>query len=237
MTQTEPFVFDVDPEHTGLRLAVVLILFVALWVSYILVRWLLASFAPQLESPTILACIGAFPLSLFFGWVAENMLKRNWPSGRKLLLARDSLRLQRPPREDEIIHLDEPVQQLWWSFSLSDYPRGGRERRLPATWRCAAGQLRQDDTRILPYCFVPANRVEEWEAQYDFELLKPGDVYDTSLTARLAGPSRPELSAEVVAGEQGRYWLAERHRWQEGVEMTPDDFHLLLQQLHPITRS
>ena len=234
MTQSEPRVFHVDPEHTGLRLAIIIILLLALVVSYFIVRWLLAVLAPGLASPAILACIGAFPLSLFLGWLAEKALKRNWHSGRHLVLAADQLRLERPGRPDETILLDEPVQQLWWTFSLSGYPRGGRERRMPANWRCVAGQLRQDETRIVPYCFVPPHRLEAWEAQFDFELLKPGDVYDTSLTARLSGPARPELSAEVVAGEQGRYWLAERHRWQQGVELIPEDFEVLLQRVRPL---
>jgi hypothetical protein len=44
----------------------------------------------------------------------------------------------------------------------------------------------------------------------------------------MEGPARPELPTEVIAGESGRYWLAERNRWQEGVELAPGDFETLL---------
>jgi hypothetical protein len=233
MTRSEPLVINVDPEHTGLRFAIILILFAALVASYFLVRWMLQLLAPELGSPGILACFGALPLSLLLGWVAENLLRRSWHSGRRLLLDGEQLRLDRPEAADVTLHVDEPLQQLWWTFSLSDYPRGGRERRMPKSWRCVAGQLLQDGTRIIPFCFAPPARVEAWEDLQEFQLLKPGEVYDTSLTARLSGPARPELPAEIVAGEQGRFWLAERNRWQEGVELTPDDFELLLRRLQP----
>lgn len=231
MKRSEPLILHVDPEHTGLRLVVVLVLFLGLWLSYFLVRGLLLLMLPEWESPAILACIGALPLALLFGWLVENILKRTWHSGRRLVLADGRVRLERPHIEDDVIQLGEPYQELWWTFSLSGYPRGGRERRLPANWRCVAGQLRQDESRILPYCFVPVARLEEWERQVDFRMLQPGEVYDSSLTARLSGPSRPELPAEVVAGEKGRYWLAERNRWKEGVELTPDDFEVLLEAI------
>lgn len=228
MKRSEPRVFYLDPEHAGLRLVVVLILFFSLWLSYFLARWLFRIFVPALDSPSLLACLGALPLSLLLGWFAEKFLKRTWHSGRQLVLTEERLRLERPRLPDEVLALDQPLQQLWWTFSLSGYPRGGRERRLPANWRCVAGQLRQDEARIIPYCFVPAPRVETWQAQYDIELLQPQDIYDNSLTARLSGPARPELPAEIVAGDQGRYWLAERNRWQDGVELMPDDFESLL---------
>lgn len=231
MKRSEPLVFHVDPEHTGLRLTIVLVLFLSLWLSYFLVRALLMLMLPEWDSPAILACLGALPLALLLGWLVENLLKRTWHSGRRLILAEGRLRLERPDMEDEVIRLSKPLQALWWTFSLSGYPRGGRERRMPASWRCVAGQLRQDESRIVSYCFVPPPRVEEWERKYDFELLQPTEVYDSSLGARLGGPARPELPAEVVAGDQGRYWLAERNRWKEGVELTPDDFEILLKAI------
>jgi hypothetical protein len=35
----------------------------------------------------------------------------------------------------------------------------------------------------------------------------------------------------VIAGESGRYWLAERNRWQQGVELTQPDFRVLLEKM------
>lgn len=231
MKRSEPLVLHADPEHSGLRFTIVLVLFLSLWLSYFLLRGLLQLFLPEWDSPAILACLGALPLGLLLGWVAENILKRTWHSGRRLVLVDGRLRLERPRMEDEVLRLSEPLQELWWTFSLSGYPRGGRERRMPANWRCVAGQLRQDESRILVYCFVSPARVEEWARHYYFELLQPREVYDSSLGARLSGPARPELPAEVVAGDQGRYWLAERNRWREGVELTPDDFEILLKAI------
>ena len=65
-----------------------------------------------------------------------------------------------------------------------------------------------------------------------FHPIDPGDVYDTSLLSRVAIPSRPELPADVIAGKDGRYWLAERERWQYGLELTQSDFDKLLAHVH-----
>jgi hypothetical protein len=231
MTRSQPLVFHVDAEHTGIRLTILGVLFISLLLFYLLLRWLVELLVPGWGAPGILACLGAVPLSLLLGWVAENLLKRAWPSGRRIILTADRLLLRRPDWEDVVLDLEQPVRRLWWSFSLSGYPRGGRERRLPANWRCVAGQLRQEERRIVPYCFVPPTQLEEWEQIADFALLQPKEVYDSSLSARLAGPSRPELPAEIVAGDLGAYWLAERDRWQEGVELAPEDFERLLAEM------
>jgi hypothetical protein len=67
--------------------------------------------------------------------------------------------------------------------------------------------------------------------------IKPAELFAGGFTSRFALPARPQLSAQLLAGPGGRYWLAERNRWQEGVELTPDDFSLLWQTIKRSTDS
>lgn len=239
MTSTsphEPIILNADPEHAGLRLVVVFVLAAALVAGFFLLRAVLESVAPDLGSPSILACFGALPLAMLAGAGVEALLKRTWVSGRRLLLGDDELRLQRPERADVALNLQQTVNETWWHFPLRGYQRGGRERRVPDRYHCVAGQLQQEGKRIVVFTFVPPTRLETWQMDTPFYRLNPTEVYDSSMGSRLQGPVRPEIPTEVIAGESGRYWLVERHRWQQGVELTPGDFELLLAALRERSR-
>lgn len=224
-------VFNADPEHAGLRVTVVLILVVALGLFFFLFRALLIALENEWGAPSLLSCLAALPLALLLAAGSEAILKRTWSSGRRLLLNGSQLRLQRSAGEEVALDLSAPLSQTWWHFPLSGYQRGGRERRVPDRWHCVAGQLQQQGRRIIAYTFVPPARLEEWQADFPFYGLNPTEVYDDSARRRLEGPVRPELPTAVIAGESGRYWLAERNRWQQGVELTPADFQALLKKV------
>jgi hypothetical protein len=221
-------VLKVDPEHAGLRVTVILVLVAASGLSFLLLRELLTTYLPQLGSPAILACLGALPVALAVSAGVEGLLKRSWASGRRLVLEPERLRLQRSGVDETVLRWDEPLTDTWWHFRVAGYPRGGRERRIPDRWHCIAGQLQQEGNRIVAYAFVSPSRLDSLKGEHPFFTLEPRDVYDNSLRRRLEGPVRPELPAEVIAGESGRFWLAERNRWQQGVELAPDDFKTLL---------
>ncbi|MDT8306266.1 MAG: hypothetical protein RRC07_10040 [Anaerolineae bacterium] len=232
----KPIILNADPEHAGLRLAVLAVLGTSLIAAFFLLRTALESVAPELGAPSILACLGALPLAMVIGAAVEAVLKRTWASGRRLLVSEDELRLQRPESPDVVLNLRQVVNETWWHFALKGYQRGGRERRAPDRWHCVAGQLQQEGSRIVVFTFVPPQRVEAWEADTPFYRLHPAEVYDTSMRSRMGGPVRPEIPTEVIASESGRTWLAERHRWQQGVELVPDDFELLLAALRERSR-
>ncbi len=116
--------------------------------------------------------------------------------------------------------------QLNWYFRVSGYPRAGRERRVPNKWLCLATELRQDDNRLNVFTFLPPERAAAWidNPRAAFHLLHPADVYETSARARLGPPGRPTIPNQVLHSKDGRYWLAERRRWEFGLELTPEDF-------------
>ena len=227
-----PIILPADPEHRGLRFAVPLILILSFWLTYLLVSALLRRAFPEWGSVVFLSCLGALPISLLVAGVGESVLKRVWPSGREVIVRPDSVILRRPDRPDKRVELDDHLFQLWWAFPLGDYPRGGRERRVSGDHWCVAGQLQQNGERLVCFCFVPRATAQTWSHDYDLRELNPEEVYDTSFRARLGAPVRPELPSDVIAGDSGRHWLAERNRWEEGVELGASDFEILLQVVH-----
>jgi hypothetical protein len=226
-----PIVLHADREHRGVRFGVVSILFVAFWLSYFVVSLILRQLFPSLPSVIVLSCAGAIPLSLLVTAVGEALLKRHWHSGRLLRLEEDRIVLRRPAYDDISLDRSNGIHQLRWLLPLSGYARGGRERRISNKWFCLAVQMQDEDERIVVFTYVSPRRKEEILKRHELLELDPGQVYDTSFSARFRAPSRPEISPEVIAGKRGQYWLAERERWRAGVELEPDDFEVLLQYL------
>jgi len=229
---TNHAVFHLDQEHTGVRYAIIGTLFLTFLLGYWLSSYLLRTLFPEISTTAILSCLGAVPISLLFAAGVEWMLKRTWHSGRTLAVDSENITLHLPEGKDRVIFRRKILNQLWWQLPLSGYARGGRERRMPAKWYCMAGQLQQDETRIVVYCYVSPKRRRRWLDSYEFEKLSPEDVYNTSFSGRIGSPNRPELPPEVIAGRQGRFWLAERNRWRDGVEMSQEDFEQFLSMLH-----
>lgn len=229
----EPIVLPADPEHTGLRLAVPLLLIVSFSLGYFLMSAVLRRAFPEWGSVVFLSCLGALPISLLVAGAGEAVLKRVWPSGRQVIIRPDSVALRRPDQSNKTIELNEHMDQLWWTFPLKNYPRGGRERRMPSGHWCVAGQLQQNGERLVCFCFADQSTVRAWNNRYELRELDPEDVYDTSFTSRMGAPIRPDIPSHVIRGDDGRHWLAERNRWREGVELAAGDFDTLLQAVHP----
>jgi hypothetical protein len=116
-----------------------------------------------------------------------------------------------------------------WFFRLRGYARGGKERRMPASWLCLACQLQQGEVKLILFTFMPPARAQALLS--DFHEIKPAEVYTRSVKDRLVAPSRPTVPAATLAGKEGRYWLAERNRWQEGAELTAADFETFIQAI------
>lgn len=225
---SEQIIFHLDPEHSGVRFAIIAILLITFIIAFVVMNYVMGIVAPELNTTVILACLAAVPVSLLVSGLGEWYLKRTWHSGRKLIVEPETITLHLPEGENKEINRQKKMNQLWWQVPLAGYARGGRERRIPAKWSCVAGQLQQDETRVVAFCYARPGRLDEWRRQYEFVRLHPNDVYKTSFRARLGSPTRPEIPAEVIAGEQGRYWLAERNRWRFGVELTENDFEQFL---------
>ena len=112
-----------------------------------------------------------------------------------------------------------------WYFTLKGYPRGGRERRVPSSWLCLACQLQQDEHRLVVFGYLPPDKAERLVEDGKFHLIRPADLYDSGpFRRRLSSTDRPKLPTSILAGKDGQYWLAERRRWSDGLELTAADF-------------
>lgn len=247
-----PIILHADQDHSGIRLVVLIALGVAFIGSFVLVQALLDAFAPDslVDYSVFLSCIAAVPLSLLAIWAVENWLKRVWHSGLSFTLDDTGMTVRdtsgrymsdRPAEERAASFVwSDTLTQTCWYFKLSGYSRGGRERRVPAKWLCLATELVQEDRRLNVFTFMPPEKAATWIDQpgYGFQRLNPAELYDKSVRSRIGPPTRPSsLPNHLLHSKDGRYWLAERRRWQYGVELSPNDFGTLLDTVGRAMRS
>lgn len=229
-TKPTPLILKADPLHSGIRLLVPLILVAAAAASFLLLRWLLRLVYPPHwpDYLGVLACSGGLGAGLALTALTETLLRRWWPSGRQIVVDEHSIQLRANGR---LTHLDraKPMTSTYWYFRLKGYPRAGAERRPPESHLCLACRLQQDEATIILYAFMPPKLSATWTADKRFHELRPADLYRTTPGRRLfTPPTRPKLSAELIRSQDGPYWLAERARWQDGLELTSDDFSQLM---------
>jgi hypothetical protein len=235
----QPAVLHADPEHGGIRFVVFLTLFFGLFIAFQIVVWVLERVAPAglLDYVTFLSCLGAIPLALVMVWGVEKLLRRVWHSGLSFLVdqAGITVRDRRTgqglgPSAAPDIAWSEPVGLTNWCFTLGSYPRGGRERRINKDWLCLASELQQEDARLVVFCFMPPARAEATLADKhaNFHTLNMAELYGTSFRGRIGPPTRPALPNHLLHSKDGRYWLAERRRWEFGVELSAEDYLVFL---------
>ncbi len=233
MTESSPpsTTILVDQEHSAIRFAIPLVLLVGFCLGFFLLDALLGMVMPGLDARVFLACLGAIPLGLLFAALVEALFRRAWPSGRVVKLSGSGI--EAAGQSPEVTHIarEKPIHLLSWQFPLADYPRGGRERRVNSSWYCMAVQIQQDESKLILYCFESPKEREKLLASWQFHPLDPKEVYDRSLVSRVSLPTRPEIPPAIIAGKDGRHWLAERERWRSGFELTPPDFRSLLETL------
>ncbi len=243
--QSAPTVLHADKEHGGIRLVVFFGLFVAYILSFQLLGWLVDTFAPSsiVDYSTFLACIGGFPLALLAVWALENGLKRVWHSGLSIEIDDEGIAVQDTRHRTSSHTVEAAPGFVWaeemrlinWYFNLDAYPRGGRERRIDKNWLCLASEVQQDETRMSVYSFVPPKQAERLIAQSvstaPARELNPADVYDSSIRSRVGPPTRPTIPTSILHGKDGRYWLAERRRWEVGIELAPEDYETFLNEI------
>jgi hypothetical protein len=69
--------------------------------------------------------------------------------------------------------------------------------------------------------------------QNRFLELRPSEYIQGSVFRRwLTPPSRPEIPTKVLVGKQGHFWLAERRRWNEGLELEIEDFFVFMEEVN-----
>jgi hypothetical protein len=232
-----------NPEHGGIRIAVLLTIVFGLLGSYLLIRVLLGFVAQEsiiLEFATVISCIVSIPIALGCAWLVEEYLKKTWSSGKELKLTAEGLRFEGGETDDgsqdiRQIDFDKRLNLTNWYFKVKGYPKAGRERRVSDNWYCLANQIQQDGERIITYTYLPPEKAAIWIDNQDlvepFHQISLAQAYKDSGARRWSSPNRPEISSEILGGTDGRYWIAERRRWDEGLELTAGDFATLMTQL------
>jgi hypothetical protein len=230
--KSETIVLQADQEHSGIRGVVLLGMVVAVWLSFVLLRALLSMLVPSSDYVGLFSCLASLPVALAAVWAGEQGLKRVWPSGRSITFSQDGVTAVAKGEEEVSIGWSEETRLTRWYFQLSGYQRGGHERRVPKGWLCLACQIQLDEKRIIAYSYLPKKKasmlLSGGSDSHDFRRLNPSDVYESSVRSRLGPPSRPTIPTSVLAGKDGRFWLAERRRWIEGFELTSADFGQLM---------
>ena len=223
-----------------MRTAVLVLIVFLVWLSYAIIHWLIQQAGGHTVSDyaTFLSCLFALPLGVGLVWLVEMQLKRVWHSGNSVSLDSNRILLRTKEGAQVQFQLNGDLAVTLWYFTLGKYPRVGNERRVKKQWYCLACQLQQDEERLVVYGFFPPKELadliesadfvksetsDNFAPQAEFHEIKPDDLYSNKRgLSRM--PVRPDIPLEVLRGKDGRYWLAERRRWNEGFELTVQDF-------------
>jgi hypothetical protein len=211
----DSWVFPIDVEHNGIRLALPLITIGGGILIYLVLTQVLAALSPDGSvscAAVIISLIGALGVAA----LADRVLKQIWPSGRTLTVNLAGLHLaDKRKGRDVAVRLawDQRINVLAWRFTVK---RGSA--RVQKGWIMLGCQLVQDDEQLTLYAFVPSKVADE--ARFaEFTQLVLRDVLEKgSLPLR-------------EANEQRRLLKAESERWQDGAELRREDFEKLVELL------
>ena len=206
-SQAEETRFPLDPEHAGLR-AAMLLGFILIW----LLVFMLARALLRIDGAVVISIVAGFAAATLLARHLEKWLKRRWPSGRSVALTGRRIRLLKRGQEQESLNAEQAIAVLTWCFRIS------RRSRVPKGWFMVACALEQDERHIPVYAFVPPDEFESMQ--------RPGQF--TQLQGRR---QRRDSSDLRLAGEQKRLHSAEQIRWMQGGEMSRDEFRAYLRFL------
>jgi hypothetical protein len=132
-------------------------------------------------------------------------------------LSPHQIKLVRNAQVQSEVDPDQRVNVLLWHFKI------GRRSRVKRGWLVVACALEQNDSYLAIYTFMPPEAFESKNYGPHFSLLQ-----------NIKEQKEPggRLSNQMqVAGIQRRLHVAEKVRWMDGAEMTPDDFSAYLKTL------
>lgn len=228
-------VLHADKEHAGVRFIILAILIVAFFIAFLILNNFISNMTGSLvaEYSLALSCIGGLVIGLAIAGITEFILKRTWPSGRGVTYDKEGIEARLPGGETVTLDWSKRTWATKWYFSLKGYPRGGREKRLSPRHYCLACQLQQDEARFIVYGYLLEWQAEEWLESGQFQEIKPGEYYEKSMFRKwFASPDRPDIPINVLTGKFGSYWMAEQRRWAEGIELTPGDLNIFLNEIN-----
>lgn len=231
----DSIVLHADQEHGGIQFTIPLIMLAAGVVTFLFVDSLLLE--PLLAGGNLndyrmaLRIVLSIVLGIAVGGVAETILKRVWMSGRWLCLESDGLVYGDKEQQAHKIAWKKRVNVYRWYYSMRGFPRGGRERRVPADHLMVACRLLQDDLSLVVHAYLSPRRARAHPGFASFTELNIAELHSTSFLKRYTVPERPRIPPSLLTGKQGQLWLAEKERWSASFELTPNDFMTLVDAL------
>ena len=206
MTQPET-VLQVDQEHRALQATIILGFFLSAMTSYFLISSILDSAGINLIAAAI-----ALLLGFLVSKGLELWLKGRWLSGRRLHLSSDRYYIQKRQRIEHEINVNEDFDLLFWRFTVK---RGGR---IPKGWLLLCCAFQQSGEYLPVYSFMSANEFDLFPLSERFIELAPKKSLETDQNIRLLGLQKRLHTAEV-------------YRWNEGAELSKEDFQHFIERL------
>jgi hypothetical protein len=201
-TESAILSFPVDHEHGALRFAVAALFIVICIAIFALVNTALPS-----AGFNIIAGLIALVVAAIAGRVIEPMLKARWPSGRRIEVDSQGVRLFLKDRLQAKAASYEDADVLRWRFVIP------RRSRMPKGWYVIACAIVHDDSYLPVYTFASPQQADALS-----KIARFSDLVNSKATS---GTGADSLQA---AGEQRRLRLAEQYRWNDGAEMSYADF-------------
>ena len=199
--------FEVDKEHSGVRMVGCVTFLAGSLVSYLIV----SSFIPQGGLITIGA---ALFIAVLLTYGADYLTKTYWPSNRGIQFTGDLIKLVSGRKVQGSIDAARNVNLLMWHFEAKRHPR------VPKGWYVVANALEQDGEYIVTYSIVSPT---------DFEALPLSRL---SLQYQRKKKRKNEDGRDLrEAGNYRRIAQAEFHRGELGAEMSQEDYYAYLDYL------
>lgn len=212
----------VDAEHFGIRLLMPLLTIGGIVVGFFLGSAILH----QLDESIAGACLGvpmAAVSAYFLVQIGERIIKPNWTSGRHIELSEQALEFidKRGGRNNRYtFSYNSDLKIDGWYFEIT-----GRRHRVPKGWYCTAVQLAQDEQEVIIYSFInpeEAHEIKEFVPR--FEQL-------TRTKKKNVAQSGPTMSNVRMTARQKYLRTLEDERWEDGAEVTPEDFKQIMQHI------
>jgi hypothetical protein len=207
--------YRLDSNHVGIRLVVVLVLFVlSMLGAFVIMPAIFKAFNANTPPMFCISGVAGLALGLGGAWGVEYGLRKIWPSGRWVKVNDRGLVLGDRRGDETQVSWSERVDVLSWHFLISQ-----RRSPVPKGWYCLACQLREDEQTIALYAFLKPSVAEALPQLSAFEALHP------------LPPPRQGQDPRDIVDEQKELRAAEMNRWDDGGEMEPDDFVALVEAL------
>ena len=211
----------VDAEHFGIRLLMPLLTIGGAVGGFIVG----SAIVSQIDQGLAGACLGipmAIALAALLVQVGEKFIKPNWTSGRYIELTEyDFTLVDRRGRRNEkyTFNFGQDLKVDGWYFEIME-----RRHRVPKGWYCLATQFSQNEQEVIVYTFINPDAINE--------IKKFAQLFEQLERTKNTSAQPGQHSSNVRLTTRQKHLRAlEDKRWEDGAEVTPDDFKKLMQNV------